>query len=119
MARRERQRRRRAANPGPKPSEPHRDNVPGSLDHASGEVDEFEAAIVAGAGGQPDVEDDPARELDTISEDEFQELEDEQEELLTTPEGDTTVAAGGGRASSAGRPTAHEPAGHAGGNRVI
>jgi preprotein translocase subunit SecE len=29
-----------------------RDNVPGSLDHASGEVDEFEAALVAGAEGE-------------------------------------------------------------------
>jgi preprotein translocase SecE subunit len=30
-----------------------RENVPGSLDHASGEVEEVEAAIVAGAEGQP------------------------------------------------------------------
>jgi preprotein translocase subunit SecE len=30
----------------------HRDNVPGSLDHASGEVDEVEARIVAGAEGE-------------------------------------------------------------------
>lgn len=36
------------------PSDPlHRDNVPGELDHASGEVDEFEAALVAGADGEP------------------------------------------------------------------
>jgi preprotein translocase subunit SecE len=34
----------------------HRENVPGSLDHASGEVDEVEAAIVAGAAGIPDDE---------------------------------------------------------------
>jgi preprotein translocase SecE subunit len=27
--------------------------VPGELDHASGEVDEFEAALVAGADGEP------------------------------------------------------------------
>ena len=32
----------------------HRENVPGSLDHASGEVDGVEAAIVAGAAGIPD-----------------------------------------------------------------
>ena len=32
----------------------HRENVPGSLDHASGEVEEAEAAIVAGAAGIPD-----------------------------------------------------------------
>jgi preprotein translocase SecE subunit len=31
----------------------HRENVPGSLDHASGEVEEAEAAIVAGAAGIP------------------------------------------------------------------
>jgi len=31
----------------------HRENIPGSLDHASGEVDGVEAAIVAGADGQP------------------------------------------------------------------
>lgn len=30
----------------------HRENVPGSLDHASGEVEEVEAAIVAGADGE-------------------------------------------------------------------
>jgi len=53
MARRERKRRRNAAaNPGPAPTEPHRDNVPGELDHASGQVEEFEAGLVAGAQGE-------------------------------------------------------------------
>ena len=32
-----------------------RDNVPGSLDHASGEVDEFEAALVRGGDGEEQV----------------------------------------------------------------
>jgi preprotein translocase SecE subunit len=32
----------------------HRTEQPGSLDHASGEVDEVEARIVAGAGADPD-----------------------------------------------------------------
>ncbi|MEA2251192.1 MAG: preprotein translocase subunit SecE [Solirubrobacteraceae bacterium] len=41
-------------NPGPSPSEPHRANVPGELDHASGEVDEFDAALVRGAGEPAD-----------------------------------------------------------------
>jgi preprotein translocase SecE subunit len=31
----------------------HRENIPGSLDHASGEVEEVEARIVAGADGKP------------------------------------------------------------------
>jgi preprotein translocase SecE subunit len=35
------------------PNQPIRANVPGSLDHASGEADEFEAALVRGAGGMP------------------------------------------------------------------
>lgn len=30
-----------------------RADVPGALDHASGEVDEFDAALVRGAGGSP------------------------------------------------------------------
>jgi len=34
--------------------EPRRENVPGELQHASGEVEEAEAAIVQGAGGVPD-----------------------------------------------------------------
>ena len=32
----------------------HRENVPGSLDNASGDVEEVEARIVAGAAGIPD-----------------------------------------------------------------
>jgi preprotein translocase subunit SecE len=45
-------------NPGPAPTEPHRENVPGELDHASGGVDEFEAALVSGAQDTPDDADD-------------------------------------------------------------
>jgi preprotein translocase SecE subunit len=36
----------------PEPDHLHRENVPGPVDH-TGEVDEFEAALVAGAGGEP------------------------------------------------------------------
>jgi preprotein translocase SecE subunit len=47
-------RRARAGTPDgsglPAPSQPARESVPGSLDHVSGEVDEFEAAIVTGSG---------------------------------------------------------------------
>ena len=44
----------------------HRENIPGSLDHASGEVEEVEAAIVAGADGRPvePLPDDVAAEPD-------------------------------------------------------
>ena len=50
---RDRKKQRQAQNPGPRPSEPQRENVPGELEHASGSVDQFEAAIVEGAGGEP------------------------------------------------------------------
>jgi preprotein translocase subunit SecE len=41
-------------NGAPEPIERlHRADQPGSLDHASGEVDEVEASIVAGADGEP------------------------------------------------------------------
>ncbi len=45
MARRERARRRREG-------ELHRENVSGELEHASGQVDEFDAALVRGAGAE-------------------------------------------------------------------
>jgi preprotein translocase SecE subunit len=48
----QRKARRAGQNPGPARSEPHRADVPGELDHASGEADEFDAALVAGAGGR-------------------------------------------------------------------
>src|SRR3954464_9956293 len=54
----QRKARRAGQNPGPAPSEPRRANVPGELEHASGEADEFDAALVAGAGGRPVDEDD-------------------------------------------------------------
>jgi preprotein translocase subunit SecE len=38
-------------NPGPRPTEPHRANVPGELDHASGVAEEFDAGIISGAEG--------------------------------------------------------------------
>jgi preprotein translocase SecE subunit len=73
------------------PSQPVRADLPGSLDHASGEVDEFDAALVRGAGGVPaaperdiesetdhlseaEIEEEAAAEGD-ISEDELQELQ--------------------------------------------
>ena len=33
--------------------QPTHENVPGELEHASGEVDEFDAALISGAGGEP------------------------------------------------------------------
>jgi preprotein translocase subunit SecE len=54
----------------------HRAEQPGSLDHASGEVDEVEARIVAGAGGEPAPLDEEELLDDEVLEDE--ELEEDE-----------------------------------------
>jgi preprotein translocase subunit SecE len=55
------------------PSQPVRADVPGALDHASGEVDEFDAALVRGAGGAAATpETHPAAGLQSGTEDELQ-----------------------------------------------
>jgi preprotein translocase SecE subunit len=43
-------------------SQPVRSDLPGALDHASADVDEFDAAIVRGAGGVPVSPDDAVEE---------------------------------------------------------
>jgi preprotein translocase SecE subunit len=48
---RKQRQREQQSNPGPRATEPHRENVPGALDHVSGVEEEFEAAIVSGAEG--------------------------------------------------------------------
>jgi preprotein translocase subunit SecE len=42
---------RRGSAPRATPNQPTRSDLPGALDHASAEVDEFDAALVRGAGG--------------------------------------------------------------------
>jgi len=55
---RQQQRRTRQGVPAAAPTELHRADLPGALEHASGEVDEFDAALIRGAGGVP-VESEP------------------------------------------------------------
>jgi preprotein translocase SecE subunit len=56
-------------NGAPEPNERlHRADQPGSLDHASGEVDEVEASIVAGADGEPLDDDDGVLEAEELDE---------------------------------------------------
>jgi preprotein translocase subunit SecE len=76
----------------------HQDNVPGELDHASGEVDEFEAAIAAGANGSTEGED----------------LDEELERRASEPVGDLDDdgdidADDRALARTGGRQTAHPP----------
>jgi preprotein translocase subunit SecE len=58
------------------PKQPVREDLPGALDHSSGEVDEFDAALVRGAKGVPlDLDDelDAADFQEALGEDELQE----------------------------------------------
>jgi preprotein translocase subunit SecE len=56
-------------NGAPEPVERlHREDQPGSLDHASGEVDEVEASIVAGADGEPLDDDEGLLEAEELDE---------------------------------------------------
>jgi preprotein translocase SecE subunit len=49
----QRQQRRPQRTPASAGSEIHRADLPGALEHASGDVDEFDAALIRGAGGVP------------------------------------------------------------------
>src|SRR5690242_21836266 len=49
----QRKARRAAQNPGPAPSQPHRSDVPGEMEHSASDLDQFEAAIIRGADGEP------------------------------------------------------------------
>ena len=60
---------------GPAPSQPRRADVPGELEHASGEVDEFEAALVSGADGQT-VDDEEDLETDRTASDTEDDFDD-------------------------------------------
>jgi preprotein translocase subunit SecE len=92
------------------PSQPLREDLPGALDHASGDVDEFDAALVRGAGGVPAP---PGSELDG-SEDELQEIQGPPGPPGAPP------GRGGGGAGGEG-PGAARPSGAPlrGGNRAV
>jgi preprotein translocase subunit SecE len=111
---------RRAQNPGPAPSKLNRSDLPGELEHASGEVEEFEAALVAGADGEPaeaveedDVEVAPEGEVEPedLSDEEFDELEDEVDDATLEEEAEKAapparrepVAPGGATRKGPGR----------------
>jgi preprotein translocase subunit SecE len=69
---------RRAQNPGPAPTGPHRENVPGELDHASADVDRFEAELISGADGEPDpAPDELELEREALEDDAGDELVDD------------------------------------------
>ncbi len=101
-AKQRRARREKAGRPpqGDGLSQPIREDLPGQLEHASGEVDEFDAKLVAEAGGEPAPEgavaDGPGvAHPDALSDEEFAELEDRIDEVADLIEtGDRGAVAG-------------------------
>jgi preprotein translocase subunit SecE len=93
------ERRQSRENRGPEPSEPHRENVPGELQHA-GEVDEFDADIIAGAEGTPDTETSDA-ELERQAIEAVGDLDDDgdvdaEDQRLARTRGKAPATTGGG-----------------------
>jgi preprotein translocase subunit SecE len=91
------------------PSQPLREDLPGALDHASGEVDEFDAALVRGAGGVP------------AADAELEGSGDELQEIQGPPGAGGPPGRGGGGAGGEGPGGAARPSGAPlrGGNRAI
>jgi preprotein translocase SecE subunit len=112
----------RAPNPGPPPSKLERSDLSGELEHASGEVEEFEAALISGADGEPDdafsEDDDPeaarrafgeGEEVEGVYADELSDGDDaplEEEAVAAAPAESREVAA----APTPGAPTRRGPA---------
>jgi preprotein translocase subunit SecE len=74
---------RRAQQRGPARSQPTRTDLPGELEHASGEVDEFEAALVSGADGQ------------TVDDEDESTLAARRDDEDVDDDSDSAIAAGG------------------------
>ena len=92
----------------PQPRSIHRENVPGPFEH-TGEVDEFEAALVAGADGEP--EEDPDAAARAAFGDEDASAEDD---VAAAPDREETHTAG---AVSATRSSSDAPAAGRAGSR--
>jgi preprotein translocase subunit SecE len=92
-------------------SQPLRADLPGALDHASGEVDEFDAALVRGAGGVPAT---PDATVVAGSDDELQ-----TPQGLSGGGGGAGAAGGGGAGGDAGGGEQASGAPLRGGNRAV
>ncbi len=114
----------RPARGAEEPEGLERVDVPGSLDHASSDVDEFDAALVRGAGGVPadslsevEIEEEAAAEGD-ISQDQLQELQEAGGAGGAGGGGGTRRGGGGGGGEGVG-PERASGAPLRGGNRAI
>jgi preprotein translocase subunit SecE len=77
-------------------NEPHRENIPGDLDHASGEVEGFEADLIAGADGVEDSSTSDA-ELERLATEQVGDLDDDGD----VDDDDRALARTGGRRTAA------------------
>ncbi|HEY7892608.1 MAG TPA: preprotein translocase subunit SecE [Solirubrobacteraceae bacterium] len=77
-------------------SQPVRKDVPGALDHASGEVDEFDAALIRGAEGVPVAED--------VLEDEVERDAQQASRSLSTGDSEPTALQGEGAQAGVAQP---------------
>jgi len=113
-----------AAGEPPAGGSPVRADVPGALDHASGDVDEFDAALIQGAGGVPveaggSADDGVAADPEHLSE---REIEDEAEAEGDLSEDEIQEIAGqAGRGGDGGVAAPEQASGapQRGGNRAI
>jgi preprotein translocase SecE subunit len=101
---------------------PVRADVPGALGHASGDVDEFDAALVRGAGGvtaTPDTDADS--ELERSNGDALATRDEIEAPAAAPPGGGGAGTGGGGAGGAGGGGDAERPSGAPlrGGNRVI
>jgi preprotein translocase subunit SecE len=110
------------ASPQPPASQPARGDLPAALDHASADVDEFDAALIRGAGGTPAP---PAEELDSATEDALEEGDgaDSSEDALQEAGGGSGRGGpgrpGGGRGDGSGGEARPSGAPLRGGNRAL
>ena len=128
-AKQRRARRAHGARTSPPASSPERVDVPGALDHASSDVDEFDAALVRGAGGvtaTPDVEAEIEAEAAVAPETGLQEgpaagAEDQLQQTDGPSGGGGGAAGGGGRGHGGGGGDHERPSGAPlrGGNRAL
>jgi preprotein translocase subunit SecE len=115
-AKQRRERRAHGARSSQPASAPARADVPGALDHASSDVDEFDAALVRGAGGvtaAPDALDAPAPEVPDGAADEL--------EVAGGPPGGRDGDGGGGSGGGGSGGGGERPSGAPlrGGNRAL
>jgi preprotein translocase subunit SecE len=112
---RAKQRRERRARTSQPASTPARADVPGALDHASADADEFDAALVAGAGGVTATPED--EELFEPVDAAVDAEEDPSLASTSGSGGDGAGAGGRGGGGGGGEPAPGQPL--RGGNRVL